>query len=81
MISVAQSAIDVEIAGHRIQVPDPAPVDAAHPVRAVNLGCLELNPWPVRPDHVDHPDEPPDFPKAKGGPRPVAPSRARKASS
>jgi DNA primase len=24
---------------------------------AVNLGCLELNPWPVRRADVDHPDE------------------------
>lgn len=23
----------------------------------VNLGCLDLNPWPVREDDVDHPDE------------------------
>ena len=22
-----------------------------------NLGCLDLNPWPVRADDVDHPDE------------------------
>ena len=33
------------------------PVDAAHLVWAVNLGCLDLNPWPVRRDDVDHPDE------------------------
>lgn len=31
--------------------------DAAHIVWAVNLGCLELNPWPVRRGDVDHPDE------------------------
>ena len=24
---------------------------------AANLGCLDLNPWPVRRDDVDHPDE------------------------
>ncbi|HRC62436.1 MAG TPA: DNA polymerase domain-containing protein [Dehalococcoidia bacterium] len=24
---------------------------------AANLGCLDLNPWPVRADDVDHPDE------------------------
>jgi DNA ligase D-like protein (predicted polymerase) len=24
---------------------------------AVNLGCVDLNPWPVREDDVDHPDE------------------------
>jgi DNA primase len=23
----------------------------------VNLGCIDLNPWPVRRDDVDHPDE------------------------
>jgi bifunctional non-homologous end joining protein LigD len=31
--------------------------DAAHLVWAVNLGCLDLNPWPVRANDVDHPDE------------------------
>jgi DNA ligase D len=24
---------------------------------AANLGCIDLNPWPVRSDDVDHPDE------------------------
>jgi bifunctional non-homologous end joining protein LigD len=24
---------------------------------AINLGCVDLNPWPVRADDVDHPDE------------------------
>ena len=33
------------------------PVDVAHLVWAVNLGCLDLNPWPVRRDDIDHPDE------------------------
>jgi bifunctional non-homologous end joining protein LigD len=33
------------------------PVDVAHLVWAVNLGCLDLNPWPVRRADVDHPDE------------------------
>jgi bifunctional non-homologous end joining protein LigD len=33
------------------------PVDVAHIVWAVNLGCLDLNPWPVRRHDVDHPDE------------------------
>lgn len=33
------------------------PVDVAHIVWAVNLGCLDLNPWPVRRSDVDHPDE------------------------
>ena len=33
------------------------PTDIAHVVWAVNLGCLDLNPWPVRRSDVDHPDE------------------------
>jgi DNA ligase D len=33
------------------------PVDVAHIVWAATLGCLDLNPWPVRRDDVDHPDE------------------------
>jgi DNA ligase D len=33
------------------------PIDVAHIIWAVNLGCLELNPWPVRRRDVDHPDE------------------------
>ncbi|MFP3901904.1 MAG: DNA polymerase domain-containing protein [Acidimicrobiia bacterium] len=33
------------------------PVDTAHIVWAVNLGCLDLNPWPVRSWDTDHPDE------------------------
>jgi bifunctional non-homologous end joining protein LigD len=33
------------------------PVDVAHIVWAVNLGCLDLNPWSVRRWDVDHPDE------------------------
>ncbi len=33
------------------------PTDLAHIVWAVNLGCLELHPWPVRREDVDHPDE------------------------
>lgn len=33
------------------------PVDVAHIIWAVNLGCLDLNPWPVRRGDVDHPDE------------------------
>ncbi len=31
--------------------------DAADLLWAVNLGCVDLNPWPVRADDVDHPDE------------------------
>jgi bifunctional non-homologous end joining protein LigD len=31
--------------------------DAAHIVWAATLGCLEINPWPVRSDDVNHPDE------------------------
>jgi len=33
------------------------PVDVAHIAWAVNLGCLDLNPWPVRRRDVDSPDE------------------------
>ncbi len=33
------------------------PTNVAHIIWAVNLGCLDLNPWPVRRDDVDHPDE------------------------
>jgi DNA ligase D-like protein (predicted polymerase) len=33
------------------------PTDVAHLVWAVNLGCLDLNPWSVRRRDVDHPDE------------------------
>ncbi|MHB8681593.1 MAG: non-homologous end-joining DNA ligase [Acidimicrobiales bacterium] len=33
------------------------PVDVAHIVWAANMGCLDLNPWPVRRADVDHPDE------------------------
>ena len=35
----------------------PVMVDAAHLAWAATLGCLEVNPWPVRADDVDHPDE------------------------
>jgi len=31
--------------------------DAAHLAWAINLGCLELHPWPVRASDTDHPDE------------------------
>jgi DNA ligase D-like protein (predicted polymerase) len=31
--------------------------DAADLLWVVNLGCVDLNPWPVRQDDVDHPDE------------------------
>ena len=31
--------------------------DAAHLVWATNLGCVDINPWPVRSNDVDHPDE------------------------
>ena len=33
------------------------PADVAHIVWAVNLGCLDLNPWAVRRWDLDHPDE------------------------
>lgn len=32
------------------------PVDVAHLVWAASLGCLDLNPWPVRRAYVDRPD-------------------------
>lgn len=31
--------------------------DEAHLAWAINLGCIDINPWPVRRDDVDHPDE------------------------
>jgi DNA ligase D-like protein (predicted polymerase) len=31
--------------------------DAADLLWAINLGCVDLNPWPVRANDVDHPDE------------------------
>lgn len=31
--------------------------DLAHLLWAVNLGCLHMNPWPVRSGDLDHPDE------------------------
>ena len=31
--------------------------DLAHLLWAVNMGCIDLNPWPVRRGDVDHPDE------------------------
>jgi bifunctional non-homologous end joining protein LigD len=31
--------------------------DLAHLLWAINLGCIDMNPWPVRKDDVDHPDE------------------------
>lgn len=33
------------------------PTHISHIAWAVNLGCLDLNPWPVRRSDVDHPDE------------------------
>ena len=33
------------------------PTDVAHILWAANLGCIDLNPWPVRRSDVDHPDE------------------------
>jgi bifunctional non-homologous end joining protein LigD len=32
-------------------------VDEAHLVWAINLGCIDLNPWPVRRTDLDRPDE------------------------
>lgn len=31
--------------------------DIAHLLWAVNLGCFHMNPWPVRSNDLDHPDE------------------------
>ena len=31
--------------------------DTAHLLWAINLGCIDMNPWPVRGNDVDHPDE------------------------
>ncbi|MCK9518930.1 MAG: DNA polymerase domain-containing protein [Dehalococcoidia bacterium] len=31
--------------------------ELADVIWVVNLGCIDLNPWPVREDDVDHPDE------------------------
>jgi bifunctional non-homologous end joining protein LigD len=31
--------------------------DVPHLVWMINLGCVDLNPWPVRRSDVDHPDE------------------------
>jgi DNA ligase D len=33
------------------------PTDIAHVIWAVNLGCIDFNPWAVRKADVDHPDE------------------------
>jgi DNA ligase D len=33
------------------------PTDVAHLIWAVNLGCLDFNPWAVRRTDLDHPDE------------------------
>jgi bifunctional non-homologous end joining protein LigD len=33
------------------------PADPAHVIWAVNLGCMEMHPWPVRRNDVDHSDE------------------------
>jgi bifunctional non-homologous end joining protein LigD len=33
------------------------PVDTAHLIWGVNLGNIDWNPWPVRREDVDHPDE------------------------
>ncbi|MGI8426739.1 MAG: DNA polymerase domain-containing protein [Actinomycetota bacterium] len=32
-------------------------VDTAHLIWAINLGCIDLNPWPVRRADLDRPDE------------------------
>ena len=33
------------------------PADLAHVIWAINLGCIDLNPWPVRRWDLSHPDE------------------------
>jgi bifunctional non-homologous end joining protein LigD len=33
------------------------PTDAAHVIWAVQMGCLEMNPWNVRRSDTEHPDE------------------------
>lgn len=33
------------------------PADVAHVIWAVNLGCIDLNPWAVRSADLEHPDE------------------------
>lgn len=33
------------------------PADVAHLAWMANLGCIDLNPWPVRRADLDHPDE------------------------
>jgi bifunctional non-homologous end joining protein LigD len=35
----------------------PVLADAAHIAYLVNLGCIDLNPWPVRRGNLDRPDE------------------------
>ena len=50
-----ESALITFPSGRTAQMPVMA--DAAHLVWAATLGCLEVNPWPVRGDDVDHPDE------------------------
>ena len=32
-------------------------VDSAHLAWAINLGCIDLNPWPIRRSDLDRPDE------------------------
>jgi DNA ligase D-like protein (predicted polymerase) len=39
------------------QAEELCPADVAHLVWAVNLGCLDLNPWAVRRSDLEHPDE------------------------
>ena len=35
----------------------PVMADAAHLAWHATLGCMDINPWPVRSGDVDHPDE------------------------
>lgn len=50
-----QSAMVTFPSGRRGELPVVA--DVAHVVWLVNLGCIDLHPWPVRAGDVDHPDE------------------------
>src|ERR671936_3082532 len=53
--SWVRTAVITFPSGRRADMPVMA--DAAHLAWAATLGCLEINPWPVRADDVDHPDE------------------------
>ena len=56
---ILQDAADatVEAAGRAADVAGPVIRDAAGLAWVANLGCLDLNPHPVRAEDLDHPDE------------------------